>query len=402
MFLTCEVDRVSSYKYLVIGRGIMGSAAAMHLAAKSDGVAMLGPTEAMAADNSATPKASHYDAGRVTRIADPDPFWSGVARRSISRYRDLEQATGERFFNEAGFMWADSNTERSSETLAMTREAGGEIARLEAAEISSRFPFFNFESGVDVLYQQGDGGTIDPRGYVAAMTKRAMQHGAEVIDGFASKLTLGSGRVEVATDDGTEHTADQVMIATGAYGAFDGLSPVHVPLKTNKHTVVLIEVPDEAVHGELANMPSLMSQPPGDRIGTYTLPPLRYPDGKHYLKIGIEGSRPSAADMSELNSWFRTGDDATLNRQLINELQILMPSLDTSEWHWLPCVTTDTPDRRPVIGLVEEGRVCIQLGGNGYSAKSGDAIGELGASLVLGAEWPGPVPASELAPARFS
>ena len=78
-----------------------------------------------------------------------------------------------------------------------------------------------------------------------------------------------------------------------------------------------------------------------------------------------------------------------------------MPSLDVSSWKWLACVTTDTPDRRPVIGLVEEGRICLQLGGNGYSAKSGDALGELGASVLLGKDWPGPVPAAELSPARF-
>lgn len=37
-----------NYRHLVIGRGIMGAAAAMHLAADSDSVAVLGPTEAMA------------------------------------------------------------------------------------------------------------------------------------------------------------------------------------------------------------------------------------------------------------------------------------------------------------------------------------------------------------------
>lgn len=388
------------YKYLVIGRGIMGSAAAMHLAKASDGVAVLGPTEAMAETAGNVPKASHYDAGRVTRIADPDPFWSGVAKRSIDRYRALEEATGIKFFNEAGFMWADCDAKRSEVTFKMTRESGGVISRLDSAEVTEGFPYFNFEPGVDVLYQQGDGGTINPRGYVAAMTERARQLGAEVIDAHASRIDIDANGVAVTTDDGVL-TAERVMIATGAYAAFDGLSPVKVPLKTNKHTVVLVEVPEVVATGELGNMPSLMSQPPGDRIGTYTLPPLKYPDGKFYLKIGIEGPRPPVDSLDSLNAWFRTGDDTELNRQLVQELQKLMPSLDTSSWTWLACITTDTPDRRPVIGLVEGGKICLQLGGNGYSAKSGDAIGELGASLLLGQEWPGPVPAAELSPERF-
>ncbi len=394
--------RLKRYKFLVVGRGIMGSAAAMHLAEVSDGVAMLGPTELMADGSGPVPKASHYDAGRVTRIADPDPFWSGVAKRSIDRYRALEDATSEKFFNEAGFMWADCDQRRADATFDMTQRAGGEVSRPDSAELASRFPYFHFESGVSVLYQRGDGGTINPRGYVSAMTKRAVQLGAEVIEGYAQNIAVRSDGVTVRLADGEEVSADRVMIATGAYAAFDQLSPVKVPLKTNKHTVVLIEVPQEVAEGELHDMPSLMSQPPGDRIGTYTLSPLRYPDGKFYLKIGIEGSRPAANDLDALNAWFRTGDDPTLNQQLIDELRKLMPSLDVSSWKWLACVTTDTPDRRPVIGLIEDGKICLQLGGNGYSAKSGDAIGELGASLMLGSEWPGPIPAAELAPDRFS
>lgn len=389
------------YKFVVIGRGIMGSAAAMHLAEASDGVAMLGPTEAMAIGNEAVPEASHYDAGRVTRIADPDPFWSGVASRSIGRYRALEQSTGTQFFNETGFMWADSDEVRTTETLAMTRRSGGTMGDLAAEDVKRRFPYFNIAPGVRVLYQDGDGGTINPRGYVTAMTTRATQLGAEIIDGYATRIEATAGEVRVTTADGVEISADRAMIATGAYAAFDKLSPVNVPLKTNKHTLVLVEVPEEVATGELSGMPSLMSQPSADQIGTFTLPPLQYPDGKFYLKIGIEGPRPPAGDMSELNAWFRSGDDPDLNRQLLAELAALMPSLDTSNWTWVACATTDTPDRRPVIGLVENGKICLQLGGNGYSAKSGDALGELGASLLLDRDWPGPIPAEELSPDRF-
>lgn len=390
------------FKFAVIGRGIMGSSAAMHLADSSDGVVMIGPTEAMAESDGSVPKASHYDVGRVTRIADPDPFWSGMAKRSIGRYSALEQATGEKFFNEAGFMWADSDKSRAQATLEMTRQSGGDISELDVSDVSRRFPFFHFEPGVTVLYQDGDGGTINPRGYVSAMSSRAVQFGAEVIDSFVNRTEPTPDGVSLTLADGEQISAERVLLATGAYAAFDRLSPIDVPLKTNKHTVALVEVSDDEANGALAEMPSLMSQPPGDRIGSYTLPPLRYPDGKFYVKIGIEGPRPPVGNLDQLNKWFRSGDDAELNRQLVDELATLMPSLNTSSWKWLACITTDTPDRRPVIGLIEQGKICLQLGGNGYAAKSGDALGELGASLLLEKEWPGPVPASDLALQRFS
>ncbi len=373
----------------------------MHLAEATGGVAMLGPTEAMAEDSVSVPKASHYDVGRVTRIADPDPFWSGVAKRSIARYRMLEEATGQKIFNETGFMWADRDESRVTETLETTRNAGGKMSRLPHSEVVRRFPYFNIERNVSILYQDGDGGTINPRAYVAAMTDRAIQLGADLIDGYARNIETTSDGVQVKMSNGEKVTAGRAMIATGAYAAFDGLSSVSVPLKTNKHTLVLVEVSEATAKGEFAEMPSLMSQPHEDRIGTFTLPPLQYPDGKFYMKIGIEDSRPPVGNMDELNAWFRSGDDPELNSQLVQELTTLMPSLDTSKWDWLACVTTDTPDRRPVIGLIEDGKICLQVGGNGYSAKSGDALGELGASLLLEQKWPGPVPAIELAPDRF-
>jgi len=379
----------------------MGSAAAMHLASSSDDVVMIGPTEAMAAESGSVPEASHYDVGRVTRIADPDPFWSSMASRSIGRYRALEDSTGIEFFNEAGFLWADADHHRASETLAMTLRAGGSMNELSTDDVKERFPYFNIESELRVMYQEGEGGTINPRSYVSAMSTRATQLGATVIDGYATTVEVVGGGVRATMADGDEIFAERAMLATGAYAAFDQLSPVNVPLKTNKHTLVLVEVPESLATGEFSGMPSLMNQPIGDRIPTFTLPALKYPDGKFYLKIGIEGPRPEATDITEMNNWFRSGDDPGLNNQLIEELGFLVPSLDTSNWKWLACVTTDTPDRRPVVDLIEDGKICLQIGGNGYSAKSGDALGELGASLLLGREWPGPIPAEELRHDRF-
>jgi sarcosine oxidase len=392
---------MNHYKFVVVGRGIMGSAAAMHLSAASDGVALLGPTESMADDSVDVPKASHYDVGRVTRIADPDPFWSGVAKRSIGRYRALEEATGRKIFNETGFIWAGSNAQIATETFETTRQTGGKISKLDRSEQEQLFPYFTFDPDMTILYQDGDSGTIDPRSYVAAMAERAVQQGTDPINGYAVNVETTGDRVSIVLENGDVVTADRAMIATGAYAAFDGLSPVRIPLKTNKYTLVLIDVPEAIAKGKLAGMPSLISKPSGDRIGTYILPPLQYPDGNFYLKIGIEGPRPSLGNIDELNGWFRTGDDPKLNHRLIQELHELMPSLDTNHWKSLACVTTNTPDRRPVIGLVEDGKICLQLGGNGYSAKSGDALGELGASLLLEQEWTSPIPAAALAPDRF-
>ncbi|XP_077868852.1 uncharacterized protein LOC144359609 [Saccoglossus kowalevskii] len=80
------------YDLCIVGAGLIGSAAARHATIISPNakICLIGPNE---------PKersifASHYDEGRITRILDTDPTWSVLSRRSVSRYRDIEQKTG--------------------------------------------------------------------------------------------------------------------------------------------------------------------------------------------------------------------------------------------------------------------------------------------------------------------
>ncbi|MBW2443552.1 MAG: FAD-dependent oxidoreductase, partial [Deltaproteobacteria bacterium] len=85
-----------------------------------------------------------------------------------------------------------------------------------------------------------------------------------------------------------------------------------------KAGVVLIEVPRPDVDGAFAGMPGIISRPPANRPNTYLLPPLKCPDGKFYLKIGIGELGPPLKNAAELNHWLRSGTDqdaATLLRE---------------------------------------------------------------------------------------
>ena len=53
----------ASYKYIVIGKGMIGSAAARHLAERTDGVALIGPDEPRDPANHDGVFADHYDEG---------------------------------------------------------------------------------------------------------------------------------------------------------------------------------------------------------------------------------------------------------------------------------------------------------------------------------------------------
>ena len=97
------------YDVVVVGRGMLGSSAASHLARRLDTsateatgdaqrsssagkrkrVAVVGPGEPASWGGSEvsgrTIFGAHYDEGRITRKTDPDRTWASLAAKSIDR-----------------------------------------------------------------------------------------------------------------------------------------------------------------------------------------------------------------------------------------------------------------------------------------------------------------------------
>src|SRR5919108_2191049 len=92
------------YDYIVVGKGLMGAAAARHLSAHSPSVALVGPDEPADRPSHGGVFGSHNDEGRITRILDRDRIWALLAQRSIARYRDIEERSGVPFYHEVGHL----------------------------------------------------------------------------------------------------------------------------------------------------------------------------------------------------------------------------------------------------------------------------------------------------------
>src|ERR671931_167612 len=224
------------HRIIVIGRGLVGSAAGRHLSALTDGVVVLGPDEPTDHAAHTGVFASHYDEGRITRAVDQDPAWAVTAKRSIERY----------------------------------------------AGIAARFPFLAVPDGAEGLYEGGRAGYISPRAMVRAQTEVARQQGALIIADEAISLRPTAGGVEVDTGRGGTLRAERVLVATGGFTDACGLLPVDLKLRVFGRTVVLAYI-DDGLLAELGGMPAVIDA----ESGAYILPPIRYPDRRHYLKIGI-------------------------------------------------------------------------------------------------------------------
>jgi N-methyl-L-tryptophan oxidase len=119
------------------------------------------------------------------------------------------------------------------------------------------------------------------------------------------------------------------------------------------------------------------------------LPPIQYPDGHYYLKMGGNTTADKTlASLEEMQAWMAAGNSDRLQPALQAALQVILPGLQATAWQTKRCLITYTAHGRPYIGQIEPGRLYVATGGNGMAAKSSDAIGRLAAELVAHGRWP--------------
>ncbi len=289
-------------KIVVMGRGLFGSAAARHLAEAEDGIACIGPDEPTSRVAHSGVFASHYDEGRMTRNVDPVWEWATTARQAIARYRDLEERSGVKFYSPVGYLGLGHPASTYNARCAETGEAkGAAIERLDAATIRARYPFLSISDNADGLVESGGAGHIGPRKMVQAQTLLAERAGATMIRQAARAIRTVSSGVEVDLWDGSVVQAERVLVTAGAFTKACGLSPKHLGVTVYGRTVVLVGIEGEAIDA-LKNMPTMIDS----NIGAYILPPITYPDGHSYLKIGIgTEADPQFADLDNLQNWFK-------------------------------------------------------------------------------------------------
>ena len=179
----------NDYEVAVIGRGMIGAAAARHLAESDTTVVLIGSGEPADYTNAAGPFASHYDQGRITRISSASEVWAELAARSITRYGDIAARSGVSFHEPRGLAQTSSDTQASIDN-ALAR--GGNAHRVDREWLRKTTGIAVRESHPgEIFYEGAPAGVIDPRRLVAAQTLLAQRAGAHIVDAPATKSTPG-------------------------------------------------------------------------------------------------------------------------------------------------------------------------------------------------------------------
>ena len=383
---------------------MVGSATAMHLSDVGVDVRVL-------CSGSSLPSSSN-DVSRLIIGGDP------AADASILGFREPERCSGVPFWHDAGLLAVVPAHSRSDDPTSPRRLLKRARQFLSFQECFGR-------RGFTAHLTEHGRGWMDPRGFCQATRAVAEQAGARWHDEQAVHAEGAQGDFVVTTHSGAHVHAEVVVLALGAFAP---LSPGLVkdcgamPLPTTMwgETVFHARISETSAKN-LAPMPPLSVWPidgvpeptvsyEGAKAGSYfyVVPPVKYEDGQHYLKIGHspydplistlggEGGGSEVAPTAEqVSAWFAgaAADASTPLGQEVVQLtassaeffEKVMGKTFAAEWeggYATNCVTAKTTTGKRLRKQTAPG-LWHQTGCNGAGAAAALAWGKETAQAVL-------------------
>jgi sarcosine oxidase len=387
----------------VIGIGMIGSAALRYLSDHTTGLRVvgIGPTEPADWTNHEGSFASHYDQARITRVSDPDRIWATLAQRAMGSYRQIEQSSNVTFHYPVGHLRVTTQTAAADDlfatAVAIGRTLAAPIERLDAAQLSKQFPYLKLPPFAEGLFEQGGAGYINPRALVTAQLTIAAAEGAAIVRAEVSTITRNTTGFVLRLNNGQILHATRVLISTHGYTNML-LKPLlnrSLDLVNMAHSTVYAQIAADHVH-QFGAMPSVICSLVGHPVleSIYTTPPMTYPDGHVYLKIGGPlFDHPTLQTPEAIRQWFQSAGNPAEISALEHALPDLIPNLPVRGWSSKPCMNTYTRHGYPYVDQLDDG-LFVCTGGCGSAAKSSDEIGRMGALLAQHGSWVYDLPAT--------
>ena len=289
------------------------------------------------------------------------------------------------------------------------RASGGRASVVQP--VHKQFPYLNVPRSCCGILARSNAGHISPRGLVRAQLQLGKRAGCQRIRTAVWSITEEDDYYELVLRTGHMIRAARVLVANGTCSAWPGLLPNNMILDVQPmtQTTVLVEVTEEAARGHLASMPSLSIRDYWQQQAVnsenvpglaYCLPPIQYPDGRWYMKIGHckLHDKPLPLERKCIADWYKQRGDTAVGQHLCDIFKSLFPSILPLSLTLDSCVTLDSGSGRPFIdvlpGLEREGTLGVVVAGNGGCAKSSDEIGRLAANLIVSGKWVSDLPRS--------
>jgi sarcosine oxidase len=329
----------------IIGKGLVGSAAAKYLSLAGQRIVIIGPDEPT---DSATAIvfASHYDSGRVQRLIGTDTASTLLNLQAARHYAWLEEASGIRFHTGVGCLYVNPRGGDAYLTDAPNKSAQhGVNAHLHesASSLAQTFPDFRFPDASQGMFEPAPAGHINPRLLIEAQLKVAAANKGLIVRETVGEVAYGPGKVSIRTHDSNLFEAKKVLLASGAFTNVTNLSHRRPALILKSETIILARIGDSEAQ-RLKDMPSLLYEVNVPEMeGIYCIGPVRYPDGDDYIKMGCNLPQDIYFEnLKDIQDWFRSGASDTHIPVMLAALKALMPSVTIEDCISKRCILTRT------------------------------------------------------------
>jgi sarcosine oxidase len=358
-----------SYDVIVVGAGAAGSAAAYHTAKSGYKTLLL---EQFEIDHG---RGSSHGASRIIRYAYDHPVYIELAKAAYPAWHELEQAAGETLLVPTGGVDFSRRGEPMFEgMLRSLNEMGIPHEILNATEAMHRFPQFQLDDGMLMLYQE-DAGVLKASRCVLAHVRLARQLGATVLDHtLVLHLAAQGETVRVETPGGTFRGAKLILTAGAWTRKLLNLLDMDLPLTPVKCQENYFEA-DIPADYEPGRFPVFIAHVP-DEFGymPYGLPSL-HGSG---LKVALHGGPTFDPEQPE-----RPTDEHIVEKVRVF-MQKYLPGANGRLVSSRVCLYTMTPDEHFVIDFHPEyPNVVIASCCSGHGFKFSPVLGEILADLAL-------------------
>ena len=364
-----------TYDVVIAGGGVIGSAIAYFLGADED------------------------FAGRVL-VVEPDPSYTecsttrscGSIRQQFSTPENIEmalfgieflRAAGERLavdgeapdigLHEGGYLFLASESGRAvlEANHAVQQAHGADIALLEPAALTARFPWLSTEGiALGALGLSGEG-WFDPNTLLQAFRRKARALGAEYHKDRVVGLTLDKSRISRAVlASGEEIAAGAFVNASGPRAAeVAAMAGIDLPVRPRKRNVYVFDC-----RTSISNMPLLI-----DSSGVYVRP-----EGSQYI-CGVsppEDEDPDCLDLEVEYRWF----EETVWPALAARIPAFAAIKQTGAWagHYAYNIF----DQNAVIGSHPKiDNFYFANGFSGHGLQQSPAVGRAISELIMGGRF---------------
>jgi sarcosine oxidase len=377
------------FENIVIGAGLIGSAAAKYLAESNPSTLLVGPEEPLNYGESEV-FASHYDNSRVQRLVGINDAWTRLNIESQQVWLKLEEQTGRKLFTNSGTLYvAPTKDEYLSDVQTRADNFGVNYQVVNSLEdLGQIAPEYQFTNEFFGYFEPDQAGSINPREIVKAQKELLSKNSGAYLAKVSSDVQRYKNGWQVTTLDGQSFSAQNVLISAGSFSNFHSLLGNKLDLKVKTEVIILAEV-TESVALSLSHLPALLYEIyVEDFDGIYLVKPEKYEDGNWYLKMGLNQSIDQyCTSLTDLSDWFVGDQHKTYLPVLKRELTKLLPSVKFESFTTKACVISRTSTDNPYIDKVDEG-LFVATGCNGYSAMSSDAQGRVASNLIMTGSYP--------------